>query len=721
MFLPPGHVVLRRLLPVFLLFILAGPSMAQSGKPFLKEGHALRKQQELERAAEKYGLAIAVEPGLIEAYRARAEVYTLLGRKDMAATDLRSAVAQRPSDAALAVDAADASMEVDSFTIARDLCEQALSRDPKSMRALLLLTRASLALNDLDRAVNASDRALALKATTDSHYMHALVRMAMRDYKTAEADLDQVLAWNHLYLPAYVALAETKLALHETYTAAAMRMRTLDQAVEKCTRALELDPQYTDALFTRSKAYAKLKEYAKSIDDISRCIALERTDRDVYMQRARYYHGYGQHQNAVNDLNRVVLEDPNDLEALLFRAECREANLDLDGALRDLDLAQRAVDQRGGNSDAQRQQIAASRDRIAGLLYEMNREGDPPVVNVVEPFRIGDLVQVSAALRHVKVSGYVRDKSLLKSITVNGVPADFAKDEKDPSFVVTIPFASTDKEIEVRATDVYDNFSTELLRVERSEGMAPVIALTTPKPGAARDVSIGAGATELFIEGTVQDASMIRLVTVNGVNASYASDRLDPDFSIKLDVKDKDRFTIRAEDQYGNTAEETFTIVRKAEAVAAVKPATPAPSNATGVTWLVHIENGDYRSFPGIQNGPAEAARMQKAFANYNVQRTIHKKNLTKQQMERLFNVELRDLVRTGKVNTILVWYSGHGRTVGGRAYWIPVDARPDDIYSFFNYGSLKAQMQNYSDSVNNTVVVSDAASGDPSFFDLTR
>jgi hypothetical protein len=72
-------------------------------------------------------------------------------------------------------------------------------------------------------------------------------------------------------------------------------------------------------------------------------------------------------------------------------------------------------------------------------------------------------------------------------------------------------------------------------------------------------------------------------------------------------------------------------------------------------------------------------------------------------------------------VGTILVWYSGHGRSVGGKAYWVPVDARKDDIYSYFNYGSLKAQMQNYSESVDKTVVVSDAAGSDASFYELTR
>ena len=136
---------------------------------------------------------------------------------------------------------------------------------------------------------------------------------------------------------------------------------------------------------------------------------------------------------------------------------------------------------------------------------------------------------------------------------------------------------------------------------------------------------------------------------------------------------------------------------------------------------MVFIENSDYKSFPALQGQGNDAAKMQKAFAKYNVQKTITKKNLTKQQLARFFSTELRDLVRSNKVNTVLVWYAGHGRTVGGKSFWIPVDARKDDIYSFYNYGPLKNLIQNYSESVTNTLVVSDAAGSEASFYDLTR
>lgn len=715
---------LRPALALLLSFIALG-AVAQSGKAFLKEADKLMADQLFEQALEKYGFAIRTEPKLVKAYMGRAEAYGSLGRAADRANDLAQVAALMPEEPAHAIAASGAFLDLDSVPRAKALAEQATRVGPKNQAAQMALSRACLRAGDLDCATKAADQALAIKATTDSYYLHGIVRSATKDYKTAEFDLDKVIEWNHLYEPAYVAVSEVQLALYDLYSGPTMKARTLEKAIEKCTRAMELNPRSTDALFTRSKAFAHQREYAKAIDDISRCIALERTDRAVFVQRALYYKGFGQHQNAVNDLNRVILADATDAQALQLRAECREANMDLDGALKDLDAAQKALEGEGQLGGDQRAGFEAGRARIAALIFEQNREADPPSITVVRPFHQGAVAKVSSSEAMVEVSGYVRDKSLLKSVTVNGKPADFSKDEKDPMFVTTLALGAEEKEIVVQATDTYGNFTSEVLTVERNEGVPPEITLTSPKDSANREITLVAGRKEVFIEGTISDASLIRSITVNGEGASYAPDRMNPDFSIKVSLDGVDRFVVRAEDQFGNTSDQQWSVKRTAEPVAAVSKPVPSESAphanpaTKGGVWLVQIENSGYRNLPAVST--ADAAKMQKAFASYQIQRTISKKNLTKEQMERFFNVELRDLVRTSKVSTILLWYSGHGRTAGGKAYWIPIDGKKDDIYSFYNYGALKAQMQNYSESVTNTVVVSDAASGEASFFDLTR
>ena len=709
-----------RIISIILVLLPLSGAFAQGAKAFLKEGDAYKKEGQLELALQRYDLAVKVDPRSTKAWTAKAEMNELLGHKQQAASDRRMLAELDPGEPSYSTNAAKAFLELDSGEVALRLLDQALRVNPKYMDALLTKARACLHTGDMDGAMKAADAALAVKATTDTYYVHGLVRSAARDLKTAEFDFEKVLEWNHLYEPAYVALAEVQLRLSEQYSGNTMRMRTLEKAIERCTRAIELNPGSTDALFTRSKGYAAQKEYAKAIDDVSKCIALGRTDVQVYHQRAMYYQGFGQHQNAVNDLNKALLDRPDDVELLLLRAECREANLDMQGALKDLEVALKVMDGKGGSDIAKRDKVAASQQRIAHQIFEMNRESDPPAISVLKPFRKNDVAQVSASIQYVEVSGYVRDKSLLRSITVNGASADFTSDEKDPQFAINIPFEREDSLIIIQAVDVYDNMNSIELSVVRTEGIAPSIAITTPKPSGDRELTISAGKNEVFIEGRIKDASLIRMVSVNGINVSYAPDQLDPDFSIKADVTDRDKLVVRAEDQYGNATETTYKIIRKTEPVVAKAPSDNR-SSATGHTWVVHIENSNYRSFPAAPVTPSDVQKMQKAFSSYNVQKTITKKNLSKDQLERFFNIELRDMVRTNNVNTILVWYNGHGRTISGKSYWVPVDGKPDDVHSFYNHGSLKSQLQNYSESVDRTLVISEAIGADPSFYELTR
>ena len=545
----------------------------------MKEGDAFRKDGLLEKALEKYDLAVSVDPKFIKAFQARAEVNELLGRKAAVAQDRRHISELDPSEPLFATEAAKAYLEIDSPTVARALCNIALLVDKKNLEALLTRTRACLSLHDLDCASSSSDEAVDLKGTTDTYYLHGLVRTALRDYKTAEVDLDRVLEWNHLYEPAYVAQAEVQLALYEQYSGSTMQMRTLEKAIDKCSTALQLNPQSTDALFWRSKAYACQKEYAKAIDDISRCLALGRTDKAVYHQRALYYSGFGQYQNAVNDLNKILLEDPKMVENLLLRSQCHESNLDMEAALKDLEAAQKAMEGDPAFGPEDRKRIEASRARIAQQVFEMNRESSPPRLTVIEPYSKDSVAQVSASLSHLKVSGHILDKSLIKAITVNGTNAEYDKEEKDPQFFTSIPWGPADKEIVVQAVDIYDNFTSVVLRVERTEGIPPVVSLTSPVPDPGEVIVVSAGKESVFIEGKVLDGSLIRLIAVNGINASYAPDRLNPDFSIKVDIKDKDRFVVRAEDQFGNGTDKIYTLVRKAEPVAVVKP--PVETNTT--------------------------------------------------------------------------------------------------------------------------------------------
>ncbi len=713
--------LLRRSLVALALLLGSFVVCAQEGKTFLKDAEKMRAAGQLDAALEQYGFAIRVDSNYVKALQGRASLYLDMGKMEERMADMEHVARIMPRDGASQTMAAMACLDANDPGKARQYADVALGISSKNMDALQTKVRACMDLKDVQCGVASADAALALKGTTDTYYLHARSRMASGDYATADTDLDKVLEWNPLYEAAYVASGETQLELYKSYRGISMQMRALEKAINRCSRGLELNPSSTELLIVRSKAYALQKEFSKAIDDVSKCVAFGREDTVVYYQRALYYHGFGQEQNAVNDLNKVLLQYPDNVRFLLLRAECREANLDLDGAAKDLGLAEKQMkDHPTAWTAEDLKAITLSKERVQIRVFEMNREADPPVITVVEPLRKDDVVQVSSALAKVKVAGHIRDKSLLKAIKVQGMDADFDPEEMSPEFRATVPLAATAKEIDVMAEDVYGNRSTITLKILRTEGDPPSLLVSLPSMSADRVAIVPAGKDQIFVEGRTSDPSGIRSVMVDGKFASFIPDTVATDFSIKLDITGKDHFTVRAEDQYGNVTETAYTVQRAAPVVVAVaKPAADKPASAMGTAWVIYIENSNYRNMPALN--ALGMGKMRKAFAKYDTQRTIVKKNLSKSELERFFNIELRDLVRSGQVNTLLVWYEGHGRSQGGKAYWIPVDGKADDIYSFYNYGPLKGLMENYSESVRTTLVVSDAAGNDPSFYELTR
>lgn len=333
----------RSILPAFLLLAGFSAAHAQDGKVFVKDAEKMRAAGQLDDALEQYGFAVRVDSNYVKALLGRASLYLDMGRMVDRMADMEHVARITPGDADNLTLTAMACLDAKAPAKALHYADEALNVKSKAMDALQTKVRACLALKDVTSAMAAADAALSLKGTTDTYYLHALSRMASGDYTTADVDLDKVLEWNHLYEAAYVASGETQLALYQSYRGVSMQMRALEKAINQGTLGLQLNPSSTELLIMRSKAYSLQKEFSKAIDDVSKCVALGREDSVVYYQRALYYHGFGQEQNAVNDLNKLLLASPDNVSFLLLRAECREANLDLDGAAKDLGLAEKQM------------------------------------------------------------------------------------------------------------------------------------------------------------------------------------------------------------------------------------------------------------------------------------------------------------------------------------------------------------------------------------------
>jgi tetratricopeptide (TPR) repeat protein len=85
---------------------------------------------------------------------------------------------------------------------------------------------------------------------------------------------------------------------------------TWQQAMDSYTMAIDLDPGYADAYFSRAMiALVITKDYSQAIRDFSRCMELEPKTSShlfVYLYRGSAYIGLGDHRRAIMDYDRVI-------------------------------------------------------------------------------------------------------------------------------------------------------------------------------------------------------------------------------------------------------------------------------------------------------------------------------------------------------------------------------------------------------------------------------
>ena len=151
----------------------------------------------------------------------------------------------------------------------------------------------------------------------------------------------------------------------------------------------------------------------------------------------------------------------------------------------------------------------------------------------------------------------------------------------------------------------------------------------------------------------------------------------------------------------------------------------PAGSQNTtsvmGKTWVVFIENSNYQTFPSLDGPTQDVVLMKTALLNYKVDRIIHKKDLTKQEMEEFLSTELKELILSNHVNSVLFWYAGHGKLIYETGYWVPIDAKRDDESTYFNTDFLKKSLQSYENELTHILVITDACESGPTFYQAMR
>lgn len=674
------------LLLAFVFFSITG--FSQTAKKYFSAAEKFEQSNNVKDAIENYSKAIQMDPAYEKAYAARAILYEKQNMKAEAVEDYKKLIGFSPKEKELYYNAGRLSFNQNKFTDADGFFRKALERDKSYEEVIDLEIKTLYAINEYSFGLTVTQYALDIKKTAVNYYHHAVMLDSLKNYVEAEKEYKNSKYFDSKYIPAYVGLALVQVKLNKT-----------NEALTICETALTKDANSNDVFWARSMVYVAKKDYQNALNDITKVILAAPTAFN-HKLRGSIYYKLGQFQNAVNDYTQALKLNDKDVDAYLARAVASEGALNYRSAISDYNK----VAKLGEGNPKIEAIIKDSRKKI----FDLSREANKPEISITAPSAPDkNSIKVIADKDTIVFKGAIKDASQIKSITINNTQAEFSKDSLNPDFFVKVIGMKKATEVVALVTDVYENTSNLVLKIEKTEANKPIIVIESPAASFDNEIYLESMASDIYLQGKIKDESLIESISIDGVLASFSVTSLNPTFSSQISIANKTKITVTVKDVNGNETVQVFTLNRSG---------ADAASNPMGNTWVVFIENGKYQNFASLDGPAKDVLAMKSALAGYKITKILHKKDMTKYDMEKFFSIELRDHVKNSNIQSLVIWYAGHGKFVSPTGYWVPVDAKADDEFSFFGINNLKAGMQSYSGKLLHTLVVTDACESGPAF-----
>lgn len=672
---------------LILTLIISIGTFAQNPKRFYKNGLKHLETNQYNEAITQFSHAIKLNEAYTEAYVSRAKIYIEIGKLNSAAKDYEKAAMINPKVVDYFFEAGKLNYQTNNYNKALIYLSDAVILDNEHFQAYQYKSFSHIKLSEYKNGIVAINRALNIKETYVGYYVKGVANDSLKNYQQAIVNYQKSIEFNSSHKKSFFALTNVYIKSNE-----------LEKALKTANSTVNNFPKSPNAYEIRSLVYYKMQRLPNAINDLSKLETLIDDHTIVLFTRGKYYFEYNLFQNAKSDFTQVIAISQKNYEAIYWRGRSNEEMLENIAAAKDyrnyLILTQQNNIASPNITDAKKR------------TYYLNKEETAPVViintpKIIEPNKLTALFNTS----HINIEGYINDKSPIKYLIIN---EDTILTNRDKSFSHSLNITESSI-IKITASDIYNNKSISEYSLFFIENNPPLVKITSPYAGDNNEIYLDSEDNNLFIQGVINDQSKIKEIIIDNERAAFNNTELNPQFSTIINIKNKNSISIKAVDEFNNITEMLYTINRSGAII--------SDSNPMGKTWFVFIENSDYEVLTSLEGPLKDVNTMKSALANYEIHNFIHKKNMTKTEMERFFSIELRDLVKENNVNSLLVWYAGHGKLINETGYWIPTDGNIEDEFTYFNINSLKAGMLSYNSYITHTLVVTDACESGPTFY----
>ena len=689
------------------LIAFGGVSFAQTavpdGKLTLAEARQLKDAQKYEEAHAYYTKLIEQQPADYEPYIERAVCSEKMNRYEEAINDYKAALNLKPGEIDLYRKALIDYLQIENYNQATEMFSTMVQIKNKTVAAYQKMALDKIKLIDYDGAVREINMALDYDNTND--YSHFIKGIAMDSTGNLQVAIQSYLkAISCMYVTKEYKESKDK-AVYKPYfinlAIAQRRSGNIEESIKNLNTAMSYDGADFQIYTQRAVAYAAKADFLNAEVDFTKSLQLNEKNSGTYYERGLMYKKLERYPDAIGDFTNAILFQDKFAVAYYQRAVCYQALNKYPEAIKEYQQAK--------SMGYQKKQIEEALAVCKEKEYEFNKENNNPQIELAngKTSEGPNVVRIPKNKTTGTIKGTVKDQSIIKSILVDGVPANFSTESNNPTFSASVSLENKEK-VTVQVTDVYFNTTTETYDIVRIEAIPPKVYVTSPfitfdKEILPENKNIAA----IYVEGRIDDESLIEEILVNGQKAEFNADNTNPVFSVNVVIDGKDSLVIEASDIYENRKRLAFYINRSL--------AEEESKNPMGRTWVVFIENSDYQNLSSLEGTKKDVLAMKSALANYSVSKIIYKPNMTKAQMEKFFSIELRDQINKGNVQSLLVWFAGHGRYINETGYWLPIDAAKADEFTYFPITSLKGYLSLY--KLRHTLVVSDACETGPAFY----
>jgi tetratricopeptide (TPR) repeat protein len=680
---------LKYLILIFLLFSVS--IFAQNPKKLYKNGNKLIETNQFEEAIFQYSKAVDINPQYSEAYIARAEAYKKINRIDLAAKDYAKAAELNPNIVDYYFLAGKAYYKIKDYDNALKYLSETVILDKNYFQAYQYKSFAHIKSKQYKEAVVSINKALDIKPSFLGYYAKAIAYDSLKSYPLAIDNYKKALELKPESRKAYFALTKVYI-----------KSNNFQKALELANITVRKFPNAPESYKNRSKVYYHLSKYPNAINDLSKLETLINDQQQILFKRGIYYFKYKQFQNAKSDFTQFIALSHDNYYALYWRARCNEAIFEQNDAVKDYKTFIYLSEQNNA--------ITTNNYKDAvNRLYKLNKENNPPVIVIDTPKIIKpNYLTVINNADVITIKGKVNDKSKIEYLKING--ENVVLNDNNFSYDINISNLAL---VTVTASDVYNNTAVAEYKLANIENTPPVVNILSPYADDDNEIYLNSSDNNLFVEGFIKDNSKIKGVFIDSVRATFNNTENNPHFTASVNIKNKKIITVKVTDIYNNTTTAVYTLNREGILI--------SENNPMGKTWFVFIENSNYNTLASLDGPQKDVNLIKSTLSEYEIHNFIHKKNMTKEEMNHFFSIELRDLVKKNNINSLVIWYAGHGKYINKTGYWIPVDAKQDDEFSYFSINTLKAEIQTFNSFLTHILVVTDACESGNAFYLATR